>query len=260
VIEYLHPTRQFDADVVLFPEIGMTKFFPQFRAHKKWFQEAEKIPGGPTTEALQRAAADTGVAVIASIYECPIDGVYYDSAAVIGKRGELVGVQRMMHIAEEPLYNEKLYYKPGNSNYPMFEVDGAKIGVAICQDQFFPEHIRLLALHGAEIVAVPTAVSRETDPVMIASQSGAALNQLFFAGVNRVGREGDMTFIGRSHVVDPLGNVVKMAETKNDELVIVPIDLDFVRDVRRGQNYWLRDRRPETYGELTQLVFWTSLA
>jgi beta-ureidopropionase len=243
------------ADVILFPEIGMTKFFPQFRADEKWFAEAERIPGGPTTEALQRAAADSGVAVIASIYESPLDGVYYDSAAVIGKKGELVGVQRMMHIAEEPLYNEKFYYKPGNSNYPVFEVDGAKIGVAICQDQFFPEHIRLLALHGAEVVAVPTAVACESDPMMIASQSGAALNQLFFAGVNRVGQEGEMTFIGRSHVVDPVGAVVKMAETKDDELVIVPVDLDFVRDVRRRQNYWLRDRRPETYGELTQLVF-----
>jgi N-carbamoylputrescine amidase len=243
------------ADLIAFPEIGMTKFFPQFRADSKWFEEAEPIPGGATCDALQGVASERGIAIVVSIYECAIDGVYYDSAAIIGKKGELVGLQRMMHIAEEPLYNEKFYYKPGNSDYPVFDVGYAKVGVAICQDQFFPEHIRLLTLHGAELVVVPTAVSAVEDPMMIASQSGAALNQVFFAGVNRVGHEGEMTFIGNSHVVDPVGSVVKMAETKTDELVIVPVDLDMVRDVRRRQNYWIRDRRPETYGDLTRLVF-----
>jgi beta-ureidopropionase len=243
------------ADLIAFPEIGMTRFFPQFRADSSWFEQAESIPGGATCRALQEVAAARGIAVVVSIYECAMDGVYYDSAAVIGKAGELVGVQRMMHIAEEPLYNEKFYYKPGNSEYPVFHVAGARVGVAICQDQFFPEHIRLLMLHGAELVVVPTAICSETDPMMIASQSGAALNQLFFAGVNRVGTEGEMTFIGKSHVVDPLGNVVKMSQSATDDLVLAQVDLDFVTEVRRRQNYWVRDRRPETYGDLTRLLF-----
>jgi predicted amidohydrolase len=110
-------------------------------------------------------------------------------------------------------------------------------------------------LHGAELVVVPTAISSETDPMLIASQSGAALNQVFFAGVNRVGTEGEMTFIGKSHVVDPLGNVVKMSQSATDDLVLAQVDLDFVTEVRRRQNYWVRDRRPETYGDLTRLLF-----
>lgn len=91
--------------------------------------------------------------------------------------------------------------------------------------------------------------------MLLASQSGAALNQVFFAGSNRVGTEKEMTFIGKSHVVDPLGAVVGMAETKDDELVTIEIDLDQVRQVRQEQNYWLRDRRPETYQELSEPLY-----
>lgn len=243
------------ADLIVFPEIGMTQFFPQFRADPAWFNEAENIPDGLTSRELSDAARRAGVAVVASIYECAIPGVYYDSAAIFGKDGSFVGIQRMMHVAEEANYNEKFYYKPGNSNYPVFEVAGARVGVAICQDQFFPEHLRLLTLHGAELIVVPTAIACETDPMLLASRSGAALNQVFFAGVNRVGTESELTFIGQSHVVDPVGEVVNMAKTAEDELVLTTIDLSDVAAVRQRQNYWLRDRRPETYGELAQAVF-----
>lgn len=243
------------ADLIIFPEVGMTKFFPQMRADASWFDEAELIPDGITSQTLAEAARESNVAVIASIYECAIPGVYYDSAAVFDKDGSYVGTQRMMHIAEEPNYNEKFYYKPGNSDYPVFEVAGAKVGIAICQDQFFPEHLRLLTLHGAEVIAVPTAISCETDPMLLASRSGAALNQVFFAGANRVGTEGELTFIGQSHVVDPAGEIVSMANTAEDEVVLASIDLDEVRQMRQRQNYWLRDRRPETYGELSQPLF-----
>ena len=219
--------------------------------------EAEQIPGGVTCEAMQKVASDHKIGVVVSIYEVAIAGVYYDSAAIIDKGGELLGVQRMMHIAEEPLYNEKFYYKPGNTdNYPAFLIGGnVKIGVAICQDQFFPEHIRLLTLHGAELIAVPTAISAETDPMLLASQSAAVLNQVFFAGVNRVGTEGEMTFIGKSHVVDAAGNIVDISKETKDHLLVVPVDIDFVGEVRRRQNYWLRDRRPETYGDLAKPLF-----
>lgn len=245
------------ANLIVFPEIGMTKFFPQFRAEANWFEEAEPIPGGTTCNTLQEAAAKHKMAIVVSIYEVAIDGVYYDSAAIIDQSGELLGVQRMMHIAEEPLYNEKFYYKPGNTtDYPVFSIGGSvKLGVAICQDQFFPEHIRLLTLHGAEIIAVPTAIAAESDPMLLASQSAAALNQVFFAGTNRVGTEDELTFIGKSHVVDPTGNIVAISEEKKDHLLVVPVDMDLVGEVRRRQNYWLRDRRPETYGDLTKPLF-----
>lgn len=254
-VEMIEKAGKVGVDLIIFPEVGMTPFFPQQRADPAWFDEAENIPAGVTSRTLSEAAGAAGVAVIASIYECAIPGVYYDSAAVFDKDGSYVGTQRMMHIAEEPYYNEKFYYKPGNSNYPVFDVAGARVGIAICQDQFFPEHLRLLTLHGAELIAVPTAISCETDPMLLASRSGAALNQVFFAGANRVGTEGALTFIGQSHVVDPTGEIVAMAKSKDDELVMSKIDLSDVAKIRQRQNYWLRDRRPETYGELSQLLF-----
>ena len=256
-VEFVSRAADQGADLIVFPEIGMTQFFPQFPADSKWFEEAEPIPSGTTCDAMQEIASKHNIAIVVSIYEVAIDGVYYDSAAVIDKSGELLGVQRMMHIAEEPLYNEKFYYKPGNTdNYPVFLIGGSvKLGVAVCQDQFFPEHIRLLTLHGAEIIVVPTAISAESDPMLLASQSAAVLNQVFFAGANRVGKEGEMTFIGRSHVVDPAGDLVAISEEKKDHLLVVPVDMDFVGEVRRRQNYWLRDRRPETYGDLVKPLF-----
>lgn len=243
------------ADIIAFPEIAMTPFFPQYRAESRWFAESELIPGGLTCTKLQEVAARRGIAIVVSIYERAIEGVYYDTAAVIGKSGELLGTQRMMHIAEEPLYNEKFYYKPGNSDYPVFDVGGIQVGVAVCQDQFFPEQIRILALHGAEVIMVPTAISAESDPMLLASQSGAALNQVFFAGVNRVGTEGEMTFIGKSHVIDPLGDVQAISDKRDDHLLVHQIDVDFLTEVRRRQNFWFRDRRPETYGDLVKPLF-----
>lgn len=256
-VDFVGQAAEQGADLIIFPEIGMCQFIPQFRADCRWFDEAEPIPGGETCQAMQEAAAKHHIAVVVSIYEVAIEGVYYDSAAVIDKDGKLLGTQRMMHIAEEPLYNEKFYYKPGNTaDYPTFPIGGnVRLGVAICQDAFFPEQIRLLTLHGAELIAVPTAVSCETDPILIASQSGAVFNQVFFALSNRAGTEGEMSFIGKSHVADPTGNLVAISEEKGDHLLLVPVDMDMVRDVRRRQNYWLRDRRPETYGDLARLIF-----
>lgn len=241
-----------DADLIVFPEVCMTKFFPQYRADSSWFEQAELIPGGVTCETLQKAAADNGLGVVVSLLERTISSKCYDTAAVIDKDGKLLGVQRMMHVAEEENYNEKFYYAPGDSNYPVFQIGSARVGVAVCQDQFYPEHIRLLNLHGAELIVVPTTIAAETDPMLLASRSGAVLNHVFFAGANRVGTEGAMTFIGQSHVVDPQGNVMKMAKTKGDELVVQEIDLDRVQYVRTHQNFWLRDRRPETYGDLAK--------
>ncbi len=241
-----------EADIIAYPEVGLNIFFPKYRADPKYFELAEQIPG-PTTARLQQKASETGVAVVVSLLEREMEGVYYDSAAVIDNDGALLGVQRMMHIAEEPNYNEKFYYKPGNSDYPVFKTRKARVGVAICQDLFFPEMPRILALKGAEVILVPTAVSAETDPLFIASQAAAALNQVFVGVANRVGREENMTFIGNSHAVNPNGEIIARSQQKSDDLVVADLDIDYLRNIRRTQNYWFRDRRPETYTLLTKL-------
>jgi N-carbamoylputrescine amidase len=237
------------ADIVCLPDLTLLPFFPQFRTDASWMQRAEPLPDGPSCQALARIARAHGVALIASIYETTRDGVYYDAGVAISSAGELVGVQRMMHIPEEPLFNEKFYYRPGNSPYPVFPLAGVRVGIAVGQDLFYPEHHRLLALHGAELVLGPNAIAAESDPLVLSSRAAAVMNHVYVGVANRAGPDEALTFIGRSHLIGPTGEELAMAD--GDETVLVGrVDLDELARVRRTQNYWLRDRRPETYGDL----------
>jgi N-carbamoylputrescine amidase len=237
------------ADIVCLPDLTLLPFFPQFRADASWMKRAETLPDGPSCQALAKIARAHGVALVASVYEMTRDGVYYDAGVAISPEGELVGVQRMMHIPDEPMFNEKFYYRPGNSPYPVFSLAGVRVGIALGQDLFYPEHHRLLALHGAELVLGPNAIAAESDPLVLSSKAAAVMNHLYVGVANRVGQDEALTFIGRSHLIGPTGEELAMAD--GDETVLVGrVDLDELARVRRTQNYWLRDRRPETYGDL----------
>jgi beta-ureidopropionase len=238
-----------DVTLLVLPDLSFLPFFPQFRTDASWMEEAEEVPDGPSCRRLGELARANELAIVASVYERARDGVYYDTAVAVSASGEVVGKQRMMHIPEEPDFNEKYYYKPGNSPYPVFELAGARVGVAIGQDLFFPEHHRLLAIHGAELVVVPNAIAADTDPLLLCSQAAAVSNHLFVAVANRIGADNGLTFVGKSHVSSPTGDVVAHADP-TEQLLTHAIDLDELAQVRRTQNYWLRDRRPETYGDL----------
>lgn len=249
---YVAEAAAADAQIVVLPDLSYLRFFPQERTEAAWMEQAEPVPGGPTCEATCQLARDHGMAILVSIYEAARDGVYYDAAVAISEEGEVVGVQRMMHIPEEPDFNEKFYYKAGNSEYPVFELAGAKVGVAIGQDLFYPEHHRLLAIHGAEVILTPNAIAAETDPLVLCSQASAVMNHVYVGVANRVGKDGSLEFIGRSHFSSPDGSVLAIAESAEEQLVIQELDLDALGALRRSQNYWLRDRRPETYVDLTR--------
>lgn len=238
--------------MICFPEVGLRRFFPQYRADRKYFEWAEPIPG-PTTDKLSRKARELEMVVVVSVYEAGRPGAYYDSAAVIDADGSLLGVTRMMHIAEEPNYNEKFYYWPGDTGYPVYETAYADIGVAICYDCRFPEHMRALALGGAEVIFVPTAESgdRILETWTIENQASSLANNVFVAVANRVGKEDQMTFVGRSYVTNPFGKVLSMAGGEEEELLAVDVDLTEVREARQIIPY-MRDRRPETYDVLMQ--------
>ena len=239
-------------EMIAFPEVGLTRFFPQYRADQRYFDWAELIPG-PTTERLSEKARELEMVVVVSVYEFVPPGAYYDSAAVINADGSLLGVARMMHIAEEPNYNEKYYYWPGNTGYPVFQTAYADVGVAICYDCRFPEHMRALALGGAEIIFVPTAESgdRILETWTLENQASSLANNVFVAVANRVGTEDAMTFVGRSYVTSPFGEVLSMAGSREEELLTVEIDPGEVRRARQVIPY-MRDRRPETYGVITR--------
>lgn len=235
------------ASLIVFPEMGFDPFFPQHRADPRFFDWAEPIPG-PTTAVLQAAARKHRIAVVANLFERAAPGEYYDASPVIDADGELRGRSRMAHIAEAPCFNEKFYYRPGDGEFACFDTAAGRVGIAICYDRHYPEQLRILALRGCEILLVPlAAVSREQWAMFeMEMQVASFQNQYWSVVVNRVGREGDMEFLGRSFVTDPFGNVTARAADGTPELLVVEIDRDAIDRARRVIPHF-RDRRPELY-------------
>lgn len=248
--EWMERAADGGADVIVFPELALDFFFPQVRADAGYFDLAESIPG-PTTEAFQAAAARHGLVTVINVFERAAPGRYYDSSPVIDADGTLLGVSRMLHIAEEPGYNEKFYYWPGDSGWPVYETRAGRLGLAICYDRHYPEHFRALALGGAELVLVPTATSMSErafrDVWEIEIQAAAVANQVFVAVANRAGEDGQLRFFGASFVADPRGRVLDRAPEDVEHLLITEIDLGEIERTRRLVPF-LRDLRNDLYG------------
>lgn len=246
------------AKLICFPEVCFDQFFPQERAQDKLFNLAEPIPG-PISERLMAKAKEKKIVVIASLLEEANPGEYYDSAVCIDSDGSLLGVTRMNHTFEGENYNEKFYYAPGNTLYPVYMTTAGPVGIAICQDSWFPEVMRILSMKGAELIVVPTAESCPQEKydwyldilTTVQAKSASICNGIFVGVSNRVGTEKEMRFMGSSYVTNPFGQIIKMANRETDEVLIVEIDIDEIRHARR---IWplLRDRRPETYKLLTE--------
>ena len=243
---------QAGAELVVFPEMSVDPFFPQYRADKVYFDWAVPVPG-PLTDRFQALAADLGLATVINLYERAAPGRYYDCSPVFGIDGSYLGKQRMTHILEGPGYNERYYYWQGNSGCPVFDVGPVRIGVAICYDRHFPELMRALALGGAMLIVVPTATASleaEFRAVWeIEMQAAAVANGVFVAVANRAGVDDTLRFFGCSFVVDPYGRVVRRAPEDDVALLVADLDLNLVEAARRDMPF-LRDRRPETYHPL----------
>lgn len=240
------------ADLICFPEMGFDRFFPQHRACPDYFDLAEAVPG-PTVDRLQEAAREAGVTIVANLFERERAGEYYNCSPVIDGDGRYLGKSHMTHIAEAPLYNEKYYYRPGKAPFEVFPTRAGRVGIAICYDRHYPELLRILALRGCEILAVPlAAISREAWPVFEMEMCVASFqNQFFSIVVNRAGQEEEMAFVGRSFVTNPFGKVIARARDDEPELCLVEIDLEQIEQARRVIPH-LRDRRPERYGPLLE--------
>lgn len=253
VFRLMATAREEGAAAVCFPEMSCLPFFPRHPARYDYYAWAERVPG-PTTDVFATGAGELGLVTLVNLYEEDRPGEYYDTTAVLDADGAFLGKQHMMHIAEEPGYNEKFYYKPGKTGYPVFQTAMGPIGVAVCYDRHFPEHLRILAEKGAQVLFVPTAVSRGEafEPVYtLEMQAAAVANGVYIAVANRVGAEPPLEFIGRSFVVDPFGQIVAELGDESDALLIAEVSLDRIREARQRLPF-LRDRRPETYGELLE--------
>lgn len=232
---------------------------PYFCAEQqtRWYETAEPIPGGPTIRLMQELAKKRGMVMVVPIYEVEMQGVYYNTAAVISHTGEYLGKYRKKHIPHcHPGFWEKFYFKPGDGGYPVFETPFGRIGVYICYDRHFPEGARELGLNGAEIVFNPSATVAGLSEYLwkLEQPAHAVANGYFVAASNRVGTEqpwGIGRFYGTSYIVDPRGNFLSVGSEDKDELVTADVNLDLIEEVRRTWQFY-RDRRPDAYREIVE--------
>jgi N-carbamoylputrescine amidase len=256
--------RRAGADVVCLPELFRSQYFCQGE-DASLFDLAEPVPG-PTTEALGRAAKETGAVVVAPIFERRAPGLYHNSAAIIDADGEVRGLYRKMHIPDDPAFYEKFYFTPGDLGFRAFDTRAGRIGTLICWDQWYPEGARLTALQGAVVLFYPTAIgwhphekeafgAGQRDAWRTIQRSHAIANGVYVAAVNRVGHEkpepggAGLEFWGTSFLADPFGVVVAEASTDKEEIVVGEVDLARLEDVRRNWPF-LRDRRIDAYAGL----------
>jgi N-carbamoylputrescine amidase len=238
------------ADLVVFPELSFTKFYPRIPAAEREgdvLDLAEPVPG-PTTEAIADAAREYGVVVVFNLYERAGDEAY-DTSVVVDADGTVLGGTRMMHIAHYENFHELDYYTPGNTGAPVYDTAVGRVGVATCYDRHYPEYMRALALQDADIVAVPQAGAAGEwpgDMMQQEMQVAAFQNGFFVALANRVGREGNLLFGGSSFVADPEGSIVANAPSAEAIVLMACVNFDKCNE-SSGRKLFLPDRRPDQY-------------
>ncbi len=225
---------------------------------RRWYDLTENIPDGPTTRLMQDLAKKHKMVIVIPIYEKDMAGVYYNTAAVVDADGSYLGKYRKKHIPHvDPGFWEKFYFRPGNQGYPVFKTAYGNVGVYICYDRHFPEGARELALNGAEIVFIPAAtVAGLSEYLWKLEQTAHAVANGYFVGtINRVGHEAPWNigeFYGQSYFCDPRGQIVAEGSRDQDELIVSELDFDMIKEVRNTWQFF-RDRRPETYENITKV-------
>lgn len=214
-------------------------------------------------------AKENEVVLVTSLFEKRSAGLYHNTAVVFEKDGTVAGKYRKMHIPDDPGFYEKFYFTPGDMGYNPIQTSVGKLGLLVCWDQWYPEAARLMALRGAEMLIYPTAIGwfdedgeaekeRQRDAWETIQRGHAISNGLPVISVNRIGKELDgkkqldgIRFWGNSFVAGPQGEIIAKASKDQEEVMVIDIDLKRCEEVRRIWPF-LRDRRIETYGDLTK--------
>ena len=267
------------AQIVCLKELFNAPYFCKSQKCER-FDLAEPIPG-PTTDRMQALAKELEIVLIVPIFERQARGVYRNSAAIIDADGSLLGVYRKMHIPDDPMFNEKYYFTPGDaatddridtigqiakqaSGFRVWRTRYANIGVLICWDQWYPEAARITSLLGADILFYPTAIgwhpaeksefgAAQVDAWRTMQRSHAIANGVFVASPNRVGHEDEpgtngIEFFGNSFIADPFGRILTEAGT-DPAVLIAKCDPKLIEDTRRNWPF-LRDRRIDAYAPI----------
>ena len=249
------------AQVVLPPELFSGPYFCKAQ-DEALFLLARPTSEHPSVKAMQALAASLRIAIPTSFFER--DGPHhYNTMAMIGPDGGIMGTYRKSHIPDGPGYEEKYYFRPGNDGFKVWDLFGHKLGVGICWDQWYPECARVMALMGAEVLLYPTAIGSEPyDDTLDTSrmwrramQGHAVSNCMPVVAANRIGVEdgpnGGQRFYGHSFITDEWGDLV--AEFGGEESGVLVAQLDLARAARhRAGMGFFRDRRPQLYGRIAQ--------
>lgn len=248
------------AKIICTQELFLTDYFCDVQDPAR-FDLAEEIPG-KTTDTLCELAALLEIVIVASLFEKRGSGIYHNTAVIVDADGSLLGTYRKAHIPQDPGFEEKFYFTPGDSGYPVWKTSYGTLGVLICWDQWYPEAARLMALAGAEILIYPTAIGWLPEEKAelgeaqhcaweTVQRGHAVANGCYVAAINRIGTEAGTEFWGQSFIADPYGQIVARASADHAEILTYDIDRRLIEDTRRIWPFF-RDRRIDTYGDLTQ--------
>lgn len=246
------------AEIVVTQELFLTPYFCTVE-NTELFDLADPLPGA-ITDTLGELAGELGIVLVASLFEHRGPGLYHNTAAIFDADGSLMGFYRKNHIPQDPGFEEKFYFTPGDSGYPVWETRFGKLGVLICWDQWYPEAARLMALGGAQILIYPTAIGwlpaekAELGEAQhcaweTVQRGHAVANGCFVATVNRSGSHDGTEFWGQSFVVNPYGEIVAKASVENEEILLHDVEYQAVENFRRIWPFF-RDRRIDTYQDL----------
>jgi predicted amidohydrolase len=266
----------YGAGFVVFPELALTTFFPRWlfddeaeldayfedampgEAVRPLFDDARRRGIGFYLGYAERVRTDTGVR-------------RFNTSVLVGPDGRTLGHYRKVHLPgfHEPQpdrslqHLEKRYFTPGDLGFPVFEAFGGRIGMCLCNDRRWPETYRMLALQGAELIALgyntPAGYSPDPKQTMLSDfhnhlvmQAGAYQNACWVVGVAKAGREEGSDLIGGSAIIAPSGEIVAQARTLGDEVIVAECDLDAAAAYRRDMMDLARHRRPDQYGLLVR--------
>ena len=250
------------AQIILIQELFETPYFCKDHIARH-LELAKPLDGHPAVEHFRSLARELKVVLPVSVFE-QAGKAFYNSLVMVDADGSVLGSYRKSHIPEGPGYHEKFYFSPGDTGFKVFDTAYAKLGVAICWDQWFPETARCMALMGAEILMYPTAIGSEPQDESIDSsghwqrtmQGHAAANVMPLVASNRIGTEkGEkytMTFYGSSFIASHTGEKIAEADRAGESVLTAEFDLD---EVRRYRQAWgvFRDRRPDLYYPMLSL-------
>jgi len=253
------------AQVILIQELFETPYFC-IEQDSRHLRAATTVGDNKAINHFTRVARELGVVLPISFFE-KANNSYFNSIAILDADGTNLGVYRKAHIPNGPGYQEKNYFSPGDTGFKVFDTKFARIGVAICWDQWFPETARAMALMGAEMLFFPTAIGSEPPPALPVNsrdhwqrtqQGHAAANLMPVIVSNRIGTERALQdpdrlyirFYGSSFIADPTG--AKVAEADEETEAVITAKFDLARTAELRDNWFVfRDRRPELYGVLT---------